>query len=247
MSDRKVHSPLIRPPLETQLLAQRVLVYETVESTNDYALRLGGDGTLVITEQQTAGRGRQGRTWHSPAGLGLWFSLGFDGHLEGMQVVAALSVRDAVRDLCALNIKWPNDLLFGGKKLCGILVEHKDNRTAVGIGLNVNHTLADFPEELHASATSLAMSCGRELDRASILKRILQVFETYHLKSVEGEYVHIHQEWVAACDLLGKRIRWGSVEGKVTSIDARGALCVETSEGEMQLLSGEITTLESVS
>jgi BirA family biotin operon repressor/biotin-[acetyl-CoA-carboxylase] ligase len=245
MTDALIANPMIRPPLDTSVLAQRVLVYDEIESTNDQALRLGGDGTLVIAERQTLGRGRLGRAWHSAAGLGLWFSLGFDGHIEGLQVSAALAVREAVRAECELKIKWPNDLLYNNRKICGILVEHKDDRTAVGIGINVRHTIEDFPEELRMQAGSLYIATGKKLDRADLLKRILNAFERSYVQMLAGNYVDLHAEWVDACDVLGKRIKWGVVEGKVTAIDHRGALCVETKEGSMQLLSGDITSLDS--
>lgn len=240
MPKPRSYSDLVVPPLETQIVAQRVLVYEEVDSTNDYALRLGGDGTLIVADRQTAGRGRQGRPWYSASGLGLWFSLGFDGHIEGLQIAAALAVRDGLSSYCELTVKWPNDLLYKGRKICGILVEHKDNRTALGIGINVAHTVDDFPEALRDTATSLYLATGKLLDRSPVLKEVLRQIDANVALMSSGRYNEIHDKWVAACGLLNRRVRWGKVEGVVSAIDGRGALTMETPEGEMQLLSGDI-------
>ena len=114
---------LLATPLVTHVVGSRVLVYESIGSTSDCALRLGGEGTVIVADMQTSGRGRHGRTWHSLPGKGLWFSVAFDHPVEGLAFAAPLAVRDAVSPYAAATIKWPNDLLIDGKKFCGVLIE----------------------------------------------------------------------------------------------------------------------------
>src|SRR5690606_22301434 len=137
---------------------------------SDEAARIGGDGTVVVADRQTAGRGRHGRNWHSLPGKGLYVSIAFAGDQPGAAFLAPLAVRNVLQPICELTVKWPNDLLFEGKKICGILVEMKKEHTILGVGLNVNHALTDLPEELHETATSLRLITGREHDRNMLLR-----------------------------------------------------------------------------
>ena len=133
------HEELIFAPLDTVVVGSRVLIMDQVTSTNDHALRLGGQGTVIIADRQTAGRGRHGRSWHSLPGCGLWLSVAFEQPIEGLEFAAPLAVRDAARRWCSLDLKWPNDVLLQAKKVAGIMVERRQGRTALGIGINVKH------------------------------------------------------------------------------------------------------------
>jgi len=97
------------PPLDTLCVGARIIALRKVDSTNSVAFRVGGDGTVVVADRQTAGRGRHGRAWHSAPGLGLWFSVAFEEILDGLMFAGALAVRDALRHVSALEVKWPND------------------------------------------------------------------------------------------------------------------------------------------
>lgn len=244
MSAATPYASLIESPLDTRLVGLEVVEFDVIDSTNTYALEHGGDGTVYVADRQTAGRGRQGRSWHSAPGLGLWFTVALDGLIEGLSFAAALAVRDAIAPRAALAIKWPNDLLYHGKKLCGILVEHRAGRTALGIGLNVHHQFDDFPEELRIKAGSLASEVGGEWDRAAVLRDILTALDRTIILIREGQLSQVHRAWAEACRLEGRRIRSGAIEGRVLRIDARGALIVENAGGQHTIHSGEIEILD---
>ena len=244
MTDSLPHAELAPVPLNTTVVGSRILTYSSVASTNDYALRLGGNGTVIVADCQTAGRGRQGRAWHSAPGLGLWFSIAFEECLNGLGFAAALAVRDALNRYCETALKWPNDLLIGGRKVCGILVEHRKKTTAIGIGINVHHRQEDFPEELRGKATSLALSTALPVDRSRILREVLTELDKKVMLLQSGGGEAVWREWAEACNVRGRRIRFGGNEGRVLDIDAAGALCVETAAGLRRLVSGEITMID---
>ena len=153
-----------------------------ITSTNDELLRRGEagapDGTLLFAEMQTSGRGQFQRSWSSAAGLGLWFSLLLrlhinDASIPSLSAFAAVALVNTLQELgiSDYGIKAPNDVLIGGRKVAGILVETRPGRNpfaVIGIGLNVNHTCEDFPEELKDRATSLAMVAGSPFDRNAV-------------------------------------------------------------------------------
>lgn len=165
-----------------------VQVVDEIASTNDELLRRGEEGapsgTFLFAESQTAGRGRFRRPWSSAPGLGLWFSLLLrmeinDASIPSLSAFAAVALVRALRSLGAADagIKEPNDVLIGGHKVAGILVETRvgsDPFAVVGIGLNVNHTLGDFPEELRGRAASLAMITGSSLDRDTVAASLIR-------------------------------------------------------------------------
>lgn len=233
-------TPLEAPHLDTWAVGSRLLILDEVDSTNNYALRLGGHGTVVVAERQTAGRGRHGRPWHSAAGLGLWFSVAFEGLLSGLSFAAPLSVRDALRPWCEAKLKWPNDVRLGEKKVCGILVEHRDGVTAVGIGINVHHRPEDFSEELRESATSLEAATGQAFSRTEVLRAVLTDLDGKVKVLNDGGYEAIRQAWADACRVKGRRVQYGDTLGTVSDVDALGALIVMTPQGERRIVAGEI-------
>lgn len=244
--------PLTVPRLDTVFVGSRVLVYEEVDSTNACALRLGGDGTVFIAERQTAGRGRHGRSWHSAPGVGLWFSVAFETRLPGLLFAAPLAVRDALRAWCDPEARWPNDLYLGGKKVCGILLEHRHERTAVGIGINVSHRLADFSPDLRDTATSIELATGAPCDRKELLREVLTRLDDRVIVLKAGvpaaDVIEpFRRQWVEACAILGRRIRSHGVEGVVIDVDDNGALRVETVAGEARVVFGQPASIAPVS
>ncbi|TPW03436.1 MAG: BirA family transcriptional regulator, biotin operon repressor / biotin-acetyl-CoA-carboxylase ligase [bacterium] len=197
----------------------RVHFHETIGSTNAAALELAKagapHGTLVIAEQQTAGRGRMGRRWESPPGVGLWFSWVLrpplplaSGFL--VTVAGALSVVDAVARLAGrvAHVRWPNDVLVGERKLAGILAEatgqgEQLEAIVLGMGVNVNQSGADFPAGLDGLATSLFLESGHAFDRSLVLAAIIESFE----------------------------FSYGVVTGRAVAVGADGALVVEVEGG----------------
>lgn len=233
-------TPLVAPRLDTEVVGRRVFILEEVDSTNNYALRLGGDGTVIVANRQTAGRGRQRRRWHSAGGLGLWFSVALKEPVPGIAFAAPLAVRDALLPRCRVELKWPNDVLIGGRKVCGILVEHRQGVTALGIGINVHHRPEDFPEDLRESATSLEAATGQRFTRKEVLRAVLTDLDAKVKVLRNGGYEPIRREWAEACRVKGRHILLGDLLGVVADVDLQGALIVTTPYGEQRIVAGEI-------
>ena len=243
MPDTTPFSEIANLTLDTQVIARRIVTFDEIDSTNTYALEQGRVGEVYVADRQTLGRGRLGRTWHSAPGLGLWFTVALDGLLDGLTFAAALSVRDALKERCAPAVKWPNDILIHGKKVCGILTEHREGRTAIGIGINVHHRMSDFPEELQDKAGSLATETSGAWNRADVLRDVLTHLDKNIILLKKGDYAAVHAEWVAACGLTGRRVRCGAHTGIVETIDPQGALILNTSEGPQRVVSGDLIYL----
>ncbi|GAA3405095.1 biotin--[acetyl-CoA-carboxylase] ligase [Paenibacillus hodogayensis] len=238
-----------------------IKLYDSVDSTQTIAHKLAqegaAEGTIVLAEQQTAGRGRMGRSWHSPKGKGIWMSLLLRPRMPlqftpQLTLLVAVALCRAIRKLEPLpvGIKWPNDLLIEGKKITGILLESsaEDERlhyVIVGIGISVNLETGDYPETLRSVATSLRIASGREWSRTGLIAAFLEQFETlYKLYHDEG-FEPIRASWEALSVSLGKTIRArtpkGEVEGVAESIDEMGALRLRTPDGKVtKLYSAEI-------
>ncbi len=235
---------LVLSPLSTSIVGSRSFVYETIGSTNDRALDVGGDGTVIVSDTQTAGRGRRGRAWHSASGLGLWFSIAFEDSADGLAFAAPLAVRDAVRDICDVRVKWPNDLLIDGRKFCGVLVERRGGVTALGIGINVKHAAEDFPPELRDQATSLERATGQTIDRGDVLRRVLTALDERVIVIRAGGIDSVRESWAEACAIRGRTIRSDGKEGTVRDVDHDGGLLVNTQDGEIKILFGEIVEVD---
>lgn len=244
MPDTLHRPPALATPLITQVVGSRVVVYETIDSTNDRALRLGGDGTVIVADTQTAGRGRHGRSWHSSPGRGLYFSVAFEGAADGLAFAAPLAVRDAIAPFAPATVKWPNDVLIGGKKVCGVLVETRLGRAAVGIGINVLHTAEEFPEALRHRATSIEAATGVTCDRSQLLRDVLTRLDERVIVIRSGGLDAVFAEWAEACGIVGRRVRNGEVEGTVVRLDPDGALVLDCSGESHRVLLGDIIELE---
>lgn len=227
----------------TSVVGRRIFYVEETSSTNDLALASGMDGDVFIADRQTAGRGRLGRSWHSAPGKGLWFSVALGDTTPGVVLAAALAVRDACAAQCALRVKWPNDLLLEGKKVCGILAEQRNDRTALGIGINVHHVAADFPEELREKAGSLAMAPGAVWDRAALLRGVLTELDRRVILLRSGGFERVRDEWANACNIVGRRISIDDAEGTVSALDDLGRIVLSTSNGPRTFAAGDVVYL----
>lgn len=225
-------------PLDGRRVGTRVLIFPDVTSTNERALAIGGDGTVVVAERQTAGRGRHGRSWVSAPGLGLWFSVVFERQIPGLQFAGPLAVREAVRAVFPqsgqiLAAKWPNDLLLRGKKFCGALVESRGGRYVLGLGINVRHRPEDFPPELRDRATSLDYELAGRTDRSRLLRSVLGILDrrVVRLTEIEDAVENTCREWLEACRLFGRRVSWRGGEGIIERVDPLGVLYVQARDG----------------
>lgn len=252
--------PAIVARVRTETFLRHVERHEELASTNDRALELAADGDLplpaiVLTERQTAGRGRGVNVWRSGPGA-LAFSLIVerpDGlpreRMPVLSLAAGLAVRDAVGAVVpghAVKVKWPNDVYLDGRKVCGILTEvppRSPDRAVIGIGLNVNNTLDDAPEEIRRRAVSIIERVGRAVDAGELLVSLLVGLESELAEFAEEGGLPLVR-WSPHCLLSGRQIRLGSPAGKTAGrcagVNDAGALLIETSNGVQAFRSGEV-------
>ena len=207
-----------------------------VDSTSDRAKQLaGGDaphGTLITASEQTAGHGRQGRTWTAPAGEALLMSLVLRRWTELLPLAAAVGVAEAVGE--AARIKWPNDILVDDRKVAGILVESRAHEGWAVLGIGVNVAVREFPEELRDIAGSLGRDAG---DVEPFLAHLLAALD----RRLEAPAEEILDAWRERDALRGRPIRWSGGEGTATGIDGAGRLMVDLDSGGTTALdAGEV-------
>lgn len=245
-------------------IGRDIRVFNETTSTNDVVEKLARDnvseGIVVFAESQTRGRGRLGRQWMSPAGKGLWFSVLLRPKLQvsaatQLTVTTAVAVVRAIERETGLHpeIKWPNDIVFGAQKCAGILLElgaelDHIRHVVLGIGVDVNLTAAEFPEDLQPVATSLREQLGRPLDRAALAVALLRELESAYARLRVGDFLEIGDEWMRRCSTLGKRvsIRMADrvVRGYAEALDEEGALRVRTEHGRLERIIGGDVALE---
>lgn len=255
---------LIRPELGENQIGHRIVHYFRTDSTNTVALELAArgaeHGTVVVAEEQTAGRGRLGRDWYSEKSSGIYASVILRPPLAPaaasvLTLLAGVAVYQAVRSTTGLpvDIRWPNDVLVNEKKVCGILTEmsaelDRLHAVVLGIGLNVNHR--EMPANLKQIATSLRMEGRKIYSRAQILAALLKELEKKYRLLLEEGSAAIAQAWAAASSYAeGKRIRVvsGSEEYAATTagLEPNGALRIRRENGwEESLVAGEITEVK---
>lgn len=244
----------IKATLETKTFGERIIFEEQLPSTQPLAHQLAQQGaeagTVVICEEQTAGRGRMQRQWSSQRGKGIWMSVILRPDVPPYEapqftLVAAVAIARAIEDIADIRpqIKWPNDLLIGGLKITGILTELQAdpdfvNALIMGIGINVNHQVTDFPEEIQSIATSLKIQTGKEIDRAVLVARILYYLEFYSDLYVESGFSPIKKQWEAYSCTIGQEIKVTTVRevfyGKALSITDDGVLKVQLVNGDVK-------------
>lgn len=261
----------IRAHLTTRVLGSTLYVHNEVDSTNrllaDLAREGAPDGTVVVAESQTAGRGRLGRQWVSPPGLNLYASILLPPWMQSsiaitwFPLLAAVAVGRAIRDLAELpaTLKWPNDVIVLrdgiGRKLAGILVEAIESQQpggramVIGIGINVNMPIEAFPVELRSTATSLLIETGRPFARSRLLATVLGELERLCDELREHGSGGIVEAYQNLCDTIGKRIRVELVgsepaEGTAEVIASDGALRLRTREGKiLEIRAGDVVHL----
>ncbi|WP_213590644.1 biotin--[acetyl-CoA-carboxylase] ligase [Paenibacillus woosongensis] len=215
------------------------------------------EGTLVIAEEQTIGRGRQGRKWHSPAGKGIWMSLLLRPQLPlsaapQLTLLTAVAVCRAVRAVTGIGvgIKWPNDLLVRGRKICGILLESVGEDEMIryciaGIGIDANLEPDDLPPELASIATSLQIESGRKVDRAVLIGAVMTEMEKLYGLYMEEGFAPIGHLWEALSVTTGQHITvktaQGEVSGRAVGLEERGGLLVMQEDDSLTtIFSGEV-------
>ncbi len=244
-------------------IAKRTVKVESCSSTNDLAhemaLRGEEEGTVIIAEEQTKGRGTKGRNWYSPRGMGLYFSVILRPRkrdLSFLPLAMGLAVKDALFESFGLSVclKWPNDLVCSGKKVGGILCEasFKGNdlsHVVLGIGLNLSHTQDDFPEECRDKATSLQLELAREIDREDLILKLWRILSDWYslfLQGKEAQIVKIFEESSAfsAGEEVVVQTEKEKILGKYMGIDLRGRLILRTAKGERSFLAAEVVEIK---
>ncbi len=247
--------------LKTKFIGRNIISHFSVPSTNTLAFSLAGEGapegTIVIAEKQTSGKGRLGRSWHSAPKKGLWISLVLKpplppAELPGLSIVTATALAETIISKLKLDarIKWPNDCLIDGCKVAGILTEvsaelDKANFVIVGIGINVNHAARDFPPVLRRSATSLKLETGERVQRVPFLADFLLEFERMYLQFKQRGLKPLLPKVKKRSSLLGKQVRLkkGSktIVAKAVDIGIDGALLVKRRGETLRVTAGEVT------
>lgn len=249
----------IEPVLRGRRFGAPLFTYGRLGSTNEIAAHLASagapEGTLVTAEEQTRGRGRQGKSWHSPPGVGLWMSLVLRPAFEpnraaGIPLLGALAIAEGIRKVTGLEpeIKWPNDVHLLGLKLAGVLGESAVEGTKVrfavlGMGVNVNLPASGLPPELRGTAGSLAMATGKNWDRLEILAAIFAGLEARYDDYARSGFEAIRDEFLLATHLVGRCVDivfpHGTVSGTVLDVAQEGELVLATDGGTSRIRVGE--------
>ena len=264
MAEDSLSADAISRDLGTRFIGQRVLYYPSLTSTMEIARQAVGqgatEGTVIIADEQTAGKGRLKRAWLAPKGniaLSVILHPGLSS-LPALIMLASLAVVHSIESVTGLKpqIKWPNDILINGKKVCGILIENEilgNTVTAaiIGIGIDVNLKLADFPE-IQATATSLSAELGMEISRLKLIRCLLVEMEKLYLALSAGESpsaslrTSLYEEWRDSLITLGKKVRVTAVdtiyEGVAESVDRDGSLLLRNPDGSLtRIVAGDVT------
>jgi BirA family biotin operon repressor/biotin-[acetyl-CoA-carboxylase] ligase len=247
---------------KSRVIGRDIRVFEQTTSTNDIAARLAQDGVkegvVIFAESQSKGRGRLGRSWISPPRKGLWFSILLRPNMRPqaatqLTVAAATALARAIQQQTEIepDIKWPNDILIGGKKVAGILTEltaelERVKDIVLGIGVDVN--IDEFPADLRKIATSLKIETGSNVDRPALAAAMLRELDRDYARICAGEFAEVAEEWQERCTTIGEEvsIRLGDrvVRGLAESLDSEGAMLLRTEHGHLERIIGGDVTIE---
>ncbi len=247
----------IRTRLPLGMMGVRFLACRETASSNTLALILGArgapEGSVVVADYQTAGRGRQGRRWIAPPGTSLLVSVLLrpncsTDRIPQLSLVCGVAAREALAlSGVETHLKWPNDLLLNRKKVGGILLEATSGSlgspaVVVGMGLNVNQTREDFPPELLDRATSLAIENGRSMDREALLDLLLSSLDRWYVTYFRDGFAPVRAAWLDGAAGLGHRVRLGGQGGRVVDLGSDGSLILETNGGRrLHIRAGEVS------
>lgn len=251
--------------LTGKFIGNRLHYYEEIGSTNDEAFRLGvggaPEGTLLIAESQSAGKGRMQRVWHSPAGTNIYTSIILRPTFEPssapqISIAAGVAAAETLSLYCPgrVCLKWPNDILIGAKKVCGILAQMKMSESAidfvvVGIGINVNMNYEQFPEDIQEIATSMAIETGREISRLELIISLYENLTKWYKQLQQNGFGRIKEKWLSLSSMIGKPVsvmfREEAISGKAVGLDEDGSLILLTSGNEtLKVSAGDATILK---
>ncbi len=250
---------LLKKSLAGKLFGQNLYFYQEINSTNDKAFSLGindaPEGTAVIADSQTAGRGRLQRQWHSPAGVNLYTSVILKPEFETFRasqipLMGGVAVARVLEHYCpGITLKWPNDVMIREKKVCGILSQakisaDKINFIVLGIGINVNIDSHQFPVDILDIATSLAMETGATISCQELIISLYENLEKCYKQLLQKGFGPIKQEWLRLAPMIGRHIKIvfknEEIEGTAADLDDNGSLILMTAENrEIKISAGD--------
>ena len=246
----------ITPFLKSDIVGREIHYFEKVNSTNniarDFVKKESLDGTIIISDIQTQGRGRKGRKWISQKG-GLWFSMILYPNIQpekGMLLTMAISISivESLKIVAGLNseIKWPNDVLSNKRKICGVLTEFdaepdRINYAIVGVGINVNN---EIDESLRNTATSLKKETRKIVSKIELIRSIINNFDKYYKCVRDNKHDKIRDKWLSYSNIIGKKVlvkqNKNTIKGIVKCVDKNGFLILDDNKKEIRILSGDI-------
>ncbi len=250
---------LLQKGLNTKFIGKKLFVFETIDSTNSCAKILADagieEGSIVIANYQTDGRGRLGRTWHSDKDKNLLFSIIVKPPLHRSKIsllsfYASVAVAQGIESCTGITVecKWPNDILLNRKKCCGILVETSAGPdivkyAVIGVGINVNQEL--FDSDFLQPATSLKLFIGKEIDRVLLFQHIIKTFDNLYFAVQKSDFRVILEEWMKHSTMFGKTITIYqhnfSYKATAEKLNSDGSLLVRTPNGLQVLYAGDVT------
>ncbi len=253
----------VKNSLKTKILGSHIKYFTSTDSTNNQAKKLAlegaPDGTIVISEEQNGGRGRLSRAFYSPKYKGIWFSVILRPKFLPQEapkctLLAAVAIAKAIREVTDIKvgIKWPNDILYDNKKLVGILTEMNAemdcvNYIVIGMGINVNISRDEMPDNIKDIATSLSQIAGKNISRLKLISRIIYHLEQLYITAQEKGFTPIFDEWRRYSITLNQHIKVigigenESFEGTAVDIDSDGALLINTDGQIKRVLAGDVS------
>jgi BirA family biotin operon repressor/biotin-[acetyl-CoA-carboxylase] ligase len=259
MPDNQDTKTYIKSRLNTKFVGRQLHYYRrlatTMETAKELAKKGTAEGTVIIADMQTAGRGRLSRAWLSPEGslaMSVILKPSLD-NLPQLVMIASLAVVRTIKKVAGLEtrIKWPNDILIKGKKVCGILIENevkgdRINFAIIGIGINVNFDPLAFPE-ISDIATSLSHELGAEVSKAEFTRALLSELEQLYLETQTG--APIYREWQENMEMLGRwiKVKIGEAveQGKAETVTQNGNLILRRADGSLtEIVAGDVTVIK---
>jgi BirA family transcriptional regulator, biotin operon repressor / biotin---[acetyl-CoA-carboxylase] ligase len=256
---------ILEERLAGKIFGRKIYYYSETGSTNDEAFSLGKacapEGTGVIADSQSGGKGRFGRSWHSPRGANIYTSVILRPQMESSEIsripiMAGVAVAEVLDAFCPgkISLKWPNDVLLNDKKVCGILstakiTAGKIDFIVLGIGINVNMSGNQFSEEIRDSATSLFVETGRELSREELIISLYENLEKWYKQLTQKEFGCIKEKWLNLTPMIGQDVQVvfqdEIIAGKAAGIDDDGSLILMAGGNkEIKVSAGDATILK---
>jgi BirA family transcriptional regulator, biotin operon repressor / biotin---[acetyl-CoA-carboxylase] ligase len=261
----KLNQEKLKESLDGKFIGHQLYYYDEIDSTNDEAFRLGltgaPEGTVLIANSQNAGKGRMQRVWHSPADSNIYTSIILRPQIEPARVpqisiLAGVAVAETLNRYCpgTVCLKWPNDILINGKKVCGVLSQAKTTASEVdfivlGIGINVNISYRQFPKEICELATSLAIETGDEISRRELIIGLYENLAKWYKQLMEEGFGRIKEKWMSLTPMIGKpvQVMFGEevMSGKAIGLDEDGSLILfANGNEEIKVSAGDATIVK---